>query len=198
MPHYYSRRQPKRKAEKIISFIVKNISITLETSPNVFSKNDIDPGTRLLLENVVVPEKGVVLDLGTGTGVIGIFLAKTNPFLKVYMTDINPLAIRLARINAKINNVINNVVVLESDLYDKLDKHFFDAIYTNPPISAGWEILTKIIREAPVHLKENGFLMMVLSRGEEKAVELGKKVFEKVTVLKRKKGYSIIKFDKKI
>ncbi len=197
MPHYYSRRQPKRKAERIISFIVKNIAITLETSPNVFSKNDIDPGTRLLLEDIVVPEKGVVLDLGTGTGVIGIFLAKTNPFLKVYMTDINPLAIRLARLNAKINNVINNVVVLESDLYDKLDKHFFDAIYTNPPISAGWETLAKIIREAPVHLKENGFLMMVLYRGEEKAVELGKKVFVKVTVIKRKKGYSIIKFDKK-
>ena len=59
------------------------------TSSGVFSHKRIDNGTRLLVESMVLPSEGRVLDLGCGYGVIGITAAKKNPDLRVWMTDVN-------------------------------------------------------------------------------------------------------------
>jgi len=91
--------------------------------------------------------------------------------------------------------VQDRVIVLKSDVYDAFSGKLFDAIYSNPPLSAGWSVVERIIVGAPLHLKSAGFLQAVFARGEERAISLGKEHFREVKVLKRKKGYSIILFE---
>ena len=63
------------------------------TASGVFSRTRIDPGTRLLIEFMILPEKGNVLDLGCGYGPVGIAAASFNPNLRVVMTDVNERAV---------------------------------------------------------------------------------------------------------
>lgn len=195
-PHYYSKRQPYSSTEKIISFSKGGIKLKLYTGYSLFSKNKIDIGTDLLLDYIIVPEEGVVLDLGTGTGLIGIYIAKLNPKLKVYLSDVNPNAIKLARKNVLENEVSDRVTVIQSDLFEELRSLSFEAIYTNPPLSAGWKVIEGIIKGSYEHLKDKGFLQMVVAAGENKVLNWGSKIFHETRVLKRKKGYSIILFKK--
>ncbi len=75
----------------------------------------------------------VILDLGTGSGCIAVSLAKNIPTAKVFATDISPRAIRIANINAKLNEVIVNAItddMLQTQLENNLK---FDIIVSNPP-----------------------------------------------------------------
>ncbi|MDO4902853.1 MAG: peptide chain release factor N(5)-glutamine methyltransferase [Limosilactobacillus sp.] len=71
-----------------------------------------------------------VLDLGTGSGVIGTTLALERPRWSVTLSDISAPACDLARENAQQNGA--RLSVVQSDLFDRLDGKF-DLIVTNPP-----------------------------------------------------------------
>ncbi len=86
------------------------------TSSSVFSKTKIDSGTRLLIESMVLPKKGNVLDIGCGYGAVGIAAAKFNPNLHVVMTDVNLRAVRLAKQNVELNKIVNAEVRLRLSL----------------------------------------------------------------------------------
>lgn len=195
MSHYFSRK-PGLREKTLITEVIGGISVKLYVSGSIFSKKGVDQGTRLLLENIILPERGVVLDLGTGYGIIGIFIALKNPNLHVYMSDVNELALKLAKINTLLNNVNDRTTIVFSDVYSGFKDKAFNAIYTNPPLSSGWRVVENIIKEAPQHLVNNGFLQAVFAKGESKAVDIGRDYFREVKILKRKKGYSIILFTK--
>lgn len=78
-------------------------------------------------------EKLNILDMCTGSGVIGLSIAKAFPLFKIIVADINPIACNLAHINA-VNNNINNILVANSDLFSNINhKIKFDLITINPP-----------------------------------------------------------------
>jgi len=137
----------------------------------------VDEGTLLLLENIKIPSEGVVLDIGCGYGVIGIVVAKLNPKLKVYMTDINPLAVKTTKQNAKINNVEERIVVLEGDRYEPVKNILFNAIYSNPPLSAGMRVVEDIVLGAREHLVKEGFAQFVLAKGGEYLAREAMKIY---------------------
>ena len=72
-----------------------------------------------------------VLDLGTGSGVIGITLALERPHWRVTLSDVSPAALTVARQNARHFGL--DLAVVESDLFNGLAGHRFDLIVTNPP-----------------------------------------------------------------
>ena len=75
----------------------------------------------------------VILDLGTGSGCIGISLAKNIPSAIVFATDISPEAIRITNDNAELHKVIVNTII-DDILHTQLDKNLkFDIIVSNPP-----------------------------------------------------------------
>ncbi len=191
MTHYYTKpRSPGKK--NLIPLYIHGHTFEFLSYQSLFSGTQIDPGTMLLLENLVVPERGLVLDIGCGYGVIGIVLAKINPRLKVYMVDINPLAVKTARYNAKRNGVVDNTIVLQGDLYEPVKELRFNAIYSNPPFSAGMDVVERLIREARSHLQPGGFLEIVASRAYEKIIEIGRSEYSRVIVLKKRRGYAVI------
>jgi release factor glutamine methyltransferase len=75
----------------------------------------------------------VVLDLGTGSGCIAVTIAKNIPSAKVYATDISPGALKIARENAALNEVIVTAII-DDMLRTRLEKNLkFDIIISNPP-----------------------------------------------------------------
>jgi len=177
---------------QLISECIRGVTLEFYTHPSLFSASAVDEGTRLLLENIEVPNEGLALDVGCGYGVIGIFLAKYNPRLKVYMVDINPLAVKLARLNAKLNNVQDRVVVIKGDLYDPVRDMKFDTIVSNPPLASGMKVVLRIIREGYERLKDSGSLQLVLRKGDAKVVREALNTGFKIRKLIRKHGYTIV------
>ncbi len=87
-----------------------------------------------------------VLDLGTGTGVISLCIAKSCIRTFVIGVDINKLCIYLAKYNANILN-INNVLFIKSNWFSSLSnkKNFFNLIISNPPYISNNNICLNIL-----------------------------------------------------
>src|SRR3990167_821166 len=73
-----------------------------------------------------------VLDIGVGTGCIGLAIAKTFPSWNILGVDISDKALALAEQN-KIENKIENINFIKSDLFECLPNKKFDLIVSNPP-----------------------------------------------------------------
>jgi release factor glutamine methyltransferase len=102
-------------------------------------KNSLIPrqDTELLIDLVLKRyDKGSklnILDLGTGSGVIGITLSKLFPNSMITISDISSKALNVANKNIKNHNV-SNIRSLESDWFNSFkEKELFDLILTNPP-----------------------------------------------------------------
>jgi len=89
-----------------------------------------------------------LLELGTGSGVISIALAKENPNLKITAVDISSKALELANENALSHN-INNIVFKKSNWFDNITEQNFDFIISNPP----YVDKTQLTKKEKVNLK---------------------------------------------
>ncbi len=81
-----------------------------------------------------------VLDLCTGSGAIGLSIAKLRPGVNVTCTDISPAALAVARENAKRLGV--RVLFIQGDYFDPLNEELFDLIVSNPPYIPTGKIAT--------------------------------------------------------
>lgn len=72
-----------------------------------------------------------ILDIGTGTGILAIMIAKLNTKRHVFASDISPEALKVAKENALNHQV--NVEFIESNLFEHIPQQSFDLIVSNPP-----------------------------------------------------------------
>jgi 16S rRNA G1207 methylase RsmC len=138
---------------------------------------------------LLIPEKGIVVDVGCGYGPIGIYIALKNNNLKIYMLDINPIAVKTAKYNVERYN-LNNVIVMKSDVLENLPEKV-NVIFSNPPLSKGVEFLEKLAKQSNEKL-EDGYIQLVVYKGENNVIKIFGKYFSKVQIIKNQKGYSII------
>lgn len=73
-----------------------------------------------------------ILDVGAGTGVIGIILAKRYPESHITMIEIQPELAELAQISCDLNNISDRVRILCADAKDFKESDY-DLVVTNPP-----------------------------------------------------------------
>jgi release factor glutamine methyltransferase len=113
------------------------------------------PETETLVEIVIDHLKDHnsprILDIGTGSGIIAITLAKELPGSRVVAIDISHKALCLANVNAHLNNVSDRISFVQTDLLTSIaaPKHFH-AIVSNPPYIPSSEIDT-LESEVRVH-----------------------------------------------
>jgi release factor glutamine methyltransferase len=110
------------------------------------------PETELLVERAILwlqahPNCRQAVDVGTGSGCIGITLAVNVPDLQIVATDISSTAAKMARRNAVRNGVGQRMEVLECDLLPPGKE--FDLIVANLPY-----IPTKTLRRLPIFGRE--------------------------------------------
>ncbi len=115
-----------------------------------------------------------VLDLGTGTGIQGIFTAEKAS--EVISVDINPVALECAKLNVQHHHLENTITIFESDLFSNIEEKF-DLIIFNPPfrwfkprdilergeLDENYSTLNKFFSEVKNYLKENGRILLVFS-----------------------------------
>ena len=76
----------------------------------------------------------LILDIGTGSGIIAITLSKACPESHVIATDISRKALRLASQNAHLNGIADRISFLQADLLTPFaTPESFHAILSNPP-----------------------------------------------------------------
>ncbi|WP_158367082.1 16S rRNA (guanine(1207)-N(2))-methyltransferase RsmC [Candidatus Williamhamiltonella defendens] len=136
--------------------------VQIKTLPGVFSANQLDEGSQLLLSSFDMPLSGKVLDLACGAGVLGIILARQSPHIKLTLSDANAAALESSRANLAWNHIKARVV--PSDLYSNIPERF-NLILSNLPFHKGLQtdlkMIKKCIDEAPGHLYKNGKLRLV-------------------------------------
>ncbi|MFC4803428.1 class I SAM-dependent methyltransferase [Neobacillus sp. GCM10023253] len=198
--HYYSRSQKVESDPKYWDFTLRNHQFRFKTDNGVFSKREVDFGSRLLIESYTIPEiNGPILDVGCGYGPIGLSIAKANPDRIIHMVDVNERALELARENAVLNK-IENVKIYESDRLLSVKEDSFSAILTNPPIRAGKKTVHDIFEQAYERLAARGELWVVIQKkqGAPSAMEKMKELFSNAEVIDKSKGYFIIKAKKQL
>lgn len=134
------------------------------TTPGVFSADDLDPATELLLDTVVLPHRGRILDLGCGPGAIGLYSALRMPGTDVTMIDTDIAAVRCAEEGIK-RNGITNARVLASDGIEALERKRFDVVLSNPPVHRAGRrdagLVSRFAREAATAIGRKGRLWLV-------------------------------------
>ncbi|WP_181351060.1 class I SAM-dependent methyltransferase [Thalassobacillus sp. CUG 92003] len=196
--HYFSKQTEAGSDEWTFPVKLAGHSLHMTTDHAVFSKREVDFGSRLLIETFREPDvAGDLLDLGCGYGPIGIAIAKRSPDRKVVMVDVNERALQLAERNAR-DNAVSNVEILESDRFKQLEGRSFAAILTNPPIRAGKAVVHNMFSESYEALRSQGELWVVIQKkqGAPSAKQKLEELFGEVHVMTRKKGYYVLKMKK--
>lgn len=158
--HYYTRDPSAPHSRRLIQFRTKDELYRFWTDRGVFSRERVDRGTRLVLDEMELPPSGRFLDLGAGYGVIGIVLARRSPQAQVDLVEQNRRAAALARQNLALNGV-PNARVLEGDGFKPVAGQVYQLIVTNPPLRAGRALVQSWIDQAYDHLAPGGRFYLV-------------------------------------
>ena len=191
--HYYTRVPQSESKPVECEYTYRGISLSFRTDAGVFSKGEVDVGTKLLLEALPEEMSGEILDLGCGWGVIGVSIARKWPGTRVTMADVNTRALDLSRENAKRNRA--EVVCAESDGMAAFEGKQFDAVITNPPIRAGKQVIYKMFADAAKSLKPGGALYLVIRKqqGAESCMKYLKTLYGEVEKLDKSGGFWVIR-----
>ena len=150
---------------QIIHATVMGEALALETAPGLFSPEHVDRGTLAML-SVARFEPGLrVMDLGCGCGVVGIVAARRCGAEHVWMADIDPAAVEVARKNAE-DNGVGGVHCLISDGFSAIDTSGFDLILSNPPYQSDFRVAKEFIEKGFNRLAIGGRMLMVTKRRE--------------------------------
>lgn len=175
------------------------------------------PDTEILVGNAITyidkskKKTCRVLDLCTGSGCIGISIAKEKPECEFIFSDISSKALEVCKMNAE--NILKDECtykLVQSDLFEKIKDEKFDLIVSNPPYiessvipvldkevqnephialdggSDGLKILKEIIEQAKNYLSEDAEIMLEIGYNQGEAVKklLSDNGYSEVSVIK--------------
>ena len=148
--------------------------LVLVSAPGVFSRRELDGGTRQLLEHAAArastaTEPSAVLDLGCGVGPLALWAAVRWPSARVVAVDSNLRAVALARENVARHGLEGRMRVLASDglaadVVAREGLEPFSLALVNPPTHAEPEGLGRLAQDLRRALAPGGVAMLVVSR----------------------------------
>lgn len=155
------------------------------------------PDTETLVQEVIQiaqnKENVKILDMCTGSGCIGISLAKELKNAQITLSDVSKQALEVASKNAKINGVENNIKIIQSDMFTNINEKY-DIIVSNPPYieteviktldkavqnephlaldggEDGLEFYRILMQEGMKNLNKNGYLCMEIGYDQKQKV----------------------------
>lgn len=153
-------------------------------------------GAGFIKEKVVAPDF-TFADIGTGTGILGIAMAKYFPQARGSMVDISEEALKIAKINVeRFQEIKDRVKLIKSNLLDSFAPESLDIIISNPPYidseevktlmpevvgyephlaldggPGGLVILEKLLKQSEVVLKAGGLIIFEHGHGQREAIK---------------------------
>ena len=165
------------------------------------------PETEILVEEAIKKLRNYkysvnlnVADLGTGTGVIAISIAKFIDNITIYATDISKKSLQIALKNSQKHDCKDKLIFLQGDLFEpfknRIEKYSLEAIVSNPPYIDscdfkslspevkdnepkialfggidGLDYYRRIIKKSPQYLKKNGFIALEVGLNQSRIVK---------------------------
>lgn len=193
--------------EKAIKKIIDGVPVQYITNSQEFMglKFYVDedvlipqPDTELVVEEVINKYKlsqCKIMDLCTGSGAIGIAIAKYIEKANIVATDISQKAIQISKLNAEKNLIREKISFVQSNLFENINESDFDVIVSNPPYietdvidelseqvkheprialdggEDGLNFYRLIIEDAWKFLKKDGKLFLEIGYNQKEAVE---------------------------
>lgn len=192
--HYYTPKPTSRVIAYNFSQAIRGQELKFTTASGLFSQKQIDTGSQLLIEKGIVKANWRILDLGCGYGPVGIVFKKVEPTISVTFTDVNTRALEYVQKNLVQNSIEidGSVEMVSGNGYGSVTG-LFDAIYLNPPQSAGKELCLQLIASAREYLKSNGNLQIVArkNKGGATLAEHMRNVFGNVDSVAKQSGFWI-------
>lgn len=123
---------------------IDDIDIDVVAHGAAFSGATLDIGTRFLLQHLkwMKPDARDAIDLGCGTGILAVALAKERPGIRVVGTDQSAAAVASARATAEVNQVADRVTVVRDDAMSSAADNSADLVLCNPPFHVGAAVHT--------------------------------------------------------
>ena len=151
------------------------LDIVIFVHPKVYSPSE---DTFLILERLLDEMKDRhierALEIGCGTGILSIVLAKFSK--EVVAVDKDPYAVRCTMLNAYLNGVRTKMRIMLGDLFEPLDpEEEFDVIVFNAPylppsppssdvsVEGGLGVIGEFLKGARSHLGDDGEILMTCS-----------------------------------
>jgi 16S rRNA (guanine1207-N2)-methyltransferase len=160
--HYFTASPAAAHRPGQVHVVLPDLDFECATDAGVFSAGRLDPGTRVLLETVPPPpDRGDLLDLGTGYGPIALAMAARAPGATVWALDVNERALGLCAANAA-RAGLGNVRCVTPDAPGLPGE--FAAIWSNPPIRVGKQALHAMLSAWLGRLAPGGRAHLVVQR----------------------------------
>ena len=182
------------------SFYDKSWNITLSHHANVFAKEKLDIGARLLLEQLhQLPPARHIVDLGCGNGVLGIIAKRLQPASHITFLDESYMAIDSAKhnYNTAIGNT-NEADFLVSDVFSNVDSNSsteIDIILCNPPFhqqhATNDYLAWDMFKQSHKNLRNGGELWVVGNRHLGYHIKL-KRLFGKYQTIASNKKFVVL------
>jgi HemK-related putative methylase len=168
------------KARRHRKIVIERVAgMSLVVLPHVFNPRVLRSGeffAEQIAAGLVHPGQ-TVLDLGTGSGICALAAAQHSN--RVVAVDINPEAVRCARVNSLLNRVEERIDVRQGDLFAPVAGERFDVVLFNPPYYLGtpidlsdhaWrsnDVVARFAEQLVGHLSANGAAFVILSTDGE-------------------------------
>jgi 16S rRNA (guanine1207-N2)-methyltransferase len=169
--HYFTKDDSPAIMENSFPFTFGGHQFTFETGPGLFSKEKVDTGSRIMVQEFCKNEQpsasARILDLGCGYGFIGVVLGAIFEQVIVDFVDVNMKATKFAARNAK-NNGFSNSRVYAMDFTDPTQRSAaigdskYDYALINPPVKAGKQVMGELVDGAMGVLRDGGILYVVV------------------------------------
>ena len=171
------------------SNLIQFEKFNIHVSKDVFCpREDIDIYQKIFRNLIKNDREFDLLELGTGTGLISIAIAKEYGSVNVTATDISLNALQNAKENAERNKVSKNIKFIKSNWFSNLEDKKYNIIVSNPPYLSkknakhyqslddpdislyskndGLYDIYTIMLESKDHFKENSYLVIEHSHNQ--------------------------------
>ena len=152
----YKEKVEKVQEKKPIQYVIGNVNFygnIFKVNNNVliprFETEELVDNTLMYIDKLFDKDNIDIIDLGTGSGCIGLTLKKNLPNSNVTLLDISKEALEVAKENA--NNLECDVELINNDMLEGIDKKY-DIIISNPPYIKTDEEIEDLVKDNEPHL----------------------------------------------
>ncbi|MEZ5941843.1 MAG: methyltransferase [Planctomycetaceae bacterium] len=168
--------------------------ISVVSRPGVFSHRRLDLGARALMESMTVFPGSRILDLGCGTGAVGLAALCRAEGTSAVGIDSNARAVQCSAVGAELNEVANRYESRLDCDGTSVEEESFDLVVGNPPYFSNYQIAEIFLTTARRAVKAGGKVQMVTKKADWYVARM-EQLFARQPEVTEQRGYLVVSVD---